>query len=103
MQNSKRKPAPEPVIVARTYRDLLVALRARAERMHVSREELDALGGLASGHAAKLLTPIPVKALGPISLEAMLRVLDLEIVIRQRQHSPVDNSGKPCAAAISVK
>jgi hypothetical protein len=45
------------------YGDLHEILRSRSEELGASRETLDAVSGLQSGYTAKLLSPVPRKAL----------------------------------------
>lgn len=53
-------------IEIRSWAELQVALRQRAETLDVSREVLDHLTGLQSGYCAKLLAPHPIRRLGRI-------------------------------------
>jgi hypothetical protein len=66
------------------YRSLVEVCRARADELAISRLEIDRLGGLPAGYAAKLIgkdgTPLP-KRMWPGSLEAMLGVLGLRILL----------------------
>jgi hypothetical protein len=70
----------EPRIV-RSLEDIQVELRAIAETRGMTRLTIDELAGLASGHAAKLLGPIPAKRLGPETLPRLLRALALRLVL----------------------
>lgn len=63
---------------ATDYTSLLDAFRARAAELGIARLEIDEIGGLASGYAAKLLGPNPIKTFGRIPL---LGALALKIVI----------------------
>jgi hypothetical protein len=67
------------------YRTLVETCRARADELELSRLEIDRLGGLPSGYAAKLLgkdgTGGRKKKMWPVSLESMLGVLGLKILI----------------------
>jgi hypothetical protein len=71
----------EPIAVCTDYESLLVALRARAEALNVSRATLDDVSGLASGYTAKLLAQPPIKSLGAVSLGPMLGALGIAIVL----------------------
>ena len=53
-------------IEIRSWAELQVALRQRAETLDVGREVLDHLTGLQSGYRAKLLAPHPIRRLGRI-------------------------------------
>lgn len=66
---------------ATDYTSLLDAFRARAAELGIARLEIDEIGGLASGYAAKLLGPNPIKTFGRISLGPLLGALALKIVI----------------------
>ena len=70
----------EPRIV-RSLEDIQIELRAIAETRGMTRLTIDELAGLASGHAAKLLGPIPAKRLGPETLPRLLRALALRLVL----------------------
>ena len=48
--------APRVIAEVRDYEDLLLALRARAEEINASREEIDRITGWADGYCAKLLS-----------------------------------------------
>jgi hypothetical protein len=43
-----------------SYEDLHRIMRARANDLNLSREAIDAIAGLQSGYAAKLLSPRPI-------------------------------------------
>ena len=61
--------------------ELHAALRDRAERLGVTREVLDEVAGLASGYSAKILSPRPQKALGPVSMPAVFGALGVRLVL----------------------
>jgi hypothetical protein len=65
----------------RSWSELQVALRQRAETLDVSREVLEHLTGLQSGYCAKLLAPHPIRRLGRVSLGPMLQVLGLKLLV----------------------
>jgi len=73
----------EPRVIASvaSYSDLHSALRARAEELKVTRLSLDAVSGLQSGCAGKVLAPTPVRGLGRVSLGPMLQVLGLRLAV----------------------
>jgi hypothetical protein len=75
--------------VVRDYKELVAALRARADELQITRETLDHVAGLQSGYAAKLLAPVPIRrigrALGPILSAmglALVVVEDVEVLKR---------------------
>jgi hypothetical protein len=70
-------------IEIRSWNELQVALRQRAETLDVSRELLDDLTGLQSGYCAKLLSPKPVRRIGRVSLGALLGALGLKLILAE--------------------
>lgn len=86
----------EPKILgkARGYREFVAILRAFLEEEQITRETLDEHSGLTARHAAKLLTPIPIKNFGPISLTLLLQSCGLELWVVQRPDSPIDELPK---------
>jgi hypothetical protein len=60
------------------------------------------LAGIASGHANKVLGPVPVKALGRITLSALLGVLALKLVVvvdeQQAATSAADGNARTSTA-----
>ncbi len=71
--------SPRVLAVATDYASLLDIFRARAAELGITRTEIDEIGGLASGHAGKLLAPRPTKGLGMRSLCLMLGALALRL------------------------
>lgn len=71
----------ESLAEVRSYDELHAALRARAHSLNVSRESIDAVAGLQSGYAAKLLCDPPLKKLGMDSLGPMLGALGLKMIV----------------------
>lgn len=72
---------PRQLAVVREYGELMTALRNRANALDVPREAIDALAGLQSGYTAKLLAPVPIRAIGPTSLGPLLQALGVAIII----------------------
>jgi hypothetical protein len=72
---------PRQIAVVRSYDELLAALRARAHELDVSRETLDAITGLQNGYSGKLLSAVPVKTLGRISMGPMLTAMGVALVV----------------------
>lgn len=70
-----------PLAEIRNYDELNAALRKRADDLNVSRETIDAVSGLQSGYAAKLLAPVPIRTLSRMSLGAMLGALGLKLLV----------------------
>ena len=67
------------------YRGLIETCRQRADELGISRLEIDRIGGLPSGYAGKLLGRDGggprQKKMWPVSLEAMLGVLGLQVLL----------------------
>src|SRR5262249_28865504 len=63
------------------YAGLLAALRARAQALGASREELSEIAGLPARYANKLLALIPMKRFGATSLGPMLGALGAMLVL----------------------
>lgn len=66
---------------ASSYDDLIVICRDRADELGLTRMEIDRLGGLADGHAGKLLCLSTLKKLGHVSLGPMMGTLALRFVV----------------------
>jgi hypothetical protein len=71
----------QPLAECRTYSELVQALRARSDALKLSRGALDFATGLQGGYCGKLLSPIPIRALGPLSLGAILTALGLKLQV----------------------
>lgn len=78
---------PRQIAVVREYSELVDALRARALELNVSRSEIDAVSGLQSGYAAKLLAPVPIRNIGPMSFGPLLQALGLSLIVVEDQGS----------------
>lgn len=67
---------------ARNYTEFMGALRARADQLQVARTGIDDLmKTLPDGYASKLLSAVPVKNLGPISMGPLLGALGLKVLV----------------------
>jgi hypothetical protein len=75
--------APRMLAAFTTVAELQLLLRARAEELQISRGDLDLLAGLTPGYASKVLAPSRIKALGPISLPALLGALGLKLCLME--------------------
>jgi hypothetical protein len=71
---------PRQIAVARDYAQLHAALRARADELGLSRDTIDRYG-LPRGYASTLLAPVPVKAIGRMSLGPLLGALGLMLIV----------------------
>lgn len=85
------KPSPlsdaRVIGVAYTYQDFMKILSTRSEQLEISRLTIDVAGGLQSGYAAKLLAPISIRNIGPLSFGGLLKALGLAIVVIEDQSS----------------
>jgi hypothetical protein len=63
------QPLGDPI---RCMDDLHRFLRARAEQLNISREEIDRIGGLTPGHSSKILAPSPIKGIGATTFPLLL-------------------------------
>lgn len=70
-----------PLALVRSYDELHAALRERAAELGISRLELDAVAGLAHGHAGKILGLAQVKKLGPVSMPLVLEALAVRLAL----------------------
>lgn len=72
-----------PVIIgeAKDYHELIVCLRALADRRNASRLMLDAVSGMQEGYCSKLLCIPPIRGLGRVSMGPLLRTLGARLLI----------------------
>jgi hypothetical protein len=63
------------------YAAFMLAFRKRADDLGLTRETIDAISGLQSGYASKLLAPVPIRAIGPETLGPLLGSLAMRIVL----------------------
>jgi len=75
----RRKPSSK----SRSWSELQVALRHRAETLDVSHEMLGDLSGLQSGYCAKPLSQNPVRQIGRVFLGALLDALGLKLILAE--------------------
>lgn len=66
---------------ARDYDQLHELLRARVDELAVTYESVDAVAGLPSRYTAKLLAPVPMKAIGKTSMGPLLGALGLKLIV----------------------
>jgi hypothetical protein len=69
-----------PLAIVRTTEDLRQLFRLRVAHFNISLETLDALAGLPTRYSSKLLRSNPPRTFGPISFEALLGALALQLV-----------------------
>lgn len=72
---------PRRIAVVRNYQEFMDALRARADELGMTRLDIDDRAGLQDGYASKLLAPVPIKSVGPVSLGPVLGAMGLMIVV----------------------
>lgn len=63
----------------RTREELVQVLRDRKEALDISCLTLDSISGIADGLSGKVLSPQPLKNIGPVTLAALLEALALGI------------------------
>ena len=63
------------------YDSLMEAFRARTRELKVTMETIDEVTGLQAGYAGKLLAPVPMRAIGRVSLGPLLTCLGLRLVV----------------------
>src|ERR1700704_3558888 len=70
--------------IVHSYAELIAALRARVVELGTTGETVDEVSGLPARYTAKLLAlPVPVKALGPVSLAPLLGALGLKLIVAE--------------------
>jgi hypothetical protein len=90
-------PASKPSIEfeIRSYDDLILALRARADELNVSREWISELAGWHSGYAGKVLSVKKIRRLGTETFGLLLDVLCAKLVLVRIDRKPLDEDKKP--------
>src|SRR5690606_32151335 len=73
--------APAPIAEVRDYDGLVSALCLRVDQLGISYKTLEAVSGLADGHAGKLLGDGQVKILGPTSMGLVLQGLAVKLLV----------------------
>ena len=71
--------APDIYAIVDTYADLMAAFRRRSHEQHITRESLGECAGFHGGYAGKLLAPVPIRGIGPVTLGPLLTVHGLKI------------------------
>lgn len=64
----------------KSYDDLIVVARRRMMELLMTYETLDAVSGVQSGYAAKILCPGRLKTFGPMSFCAIMGALGIKLV-----------------------
>jgi hypothetical protein len=79
----------------RRYDDLILALRARADELNVSREWINEIAGFQTGYSQKILSINKIRRLGQASLQPLLDVLCAKLVVVPIDRKPLDEDKKP--------
>ena len=82
----------QPIFKVSTHKDLIAALVARRRSLGLTQIDVDAIGGLAGGHTAKI--ECGTKKVGYVSLTLLLGALKLELLA-----VPASGATKPLQAA----
>ena len=82
----------QPIFKVSTHKDLIAALVARRRSLGLTQIDVDAIGGLAGGHTAKI--ECGTKKVGYVSLALLLGALKLELLA-----VPASGATKPLQAA----
>jgi hypothetical protein len=61
------------------YSSLIRAVRERVAELGITHETLDAISGLQSGYASKLLADPPIRRIGPLTLFIVLQSLGMSL------------------------
>jgi hypothetical protein len=64
----------------RDYAEIVELCRAQADKMEISRHEIDRLAGLPEGHSGHVLAPSFSKLIGPAYLLALFETLGIRLV-----------------------
>jgi hypothetical protein len=78
-----------PIAVARSYHDLQRAVIDWCDRIGLTRDELDAEAGIATGHAGKLLSSKAVKKFGIVTLGRVMAAAGLVLIVAVDPESPI--------------
>jgi hypothetical protein len=73
--------APRVIAVVRSYTELIDALKARTAELGVTMEVVDHVAGLPLRYCSKILAPVPVKNVGPVSLGPLLGALGVQLIV----------------------
>jgi hypothetical protein len=80
-RNSSARGIALAVAYVHNYTQLMDALRERVSELKITLETAHSITGLQSGYSAKLLAPVPLRALGRVSLGPLLTCLGLKLVV----------------------
>lgn len=73
--------APQQFGVVRSYDDLIEVLRKVVTERGITMATIDEIAGLQSGYASKVLAPVPIKHLGPMSFDSIIGALGVDLVV----------------------
>ena len=68
-------------MVVHDYAGLMEALRSRVRELNTTLAAVDEVAGLQGNYTSKLLAPVPIRAIGPVSLGPLLQTLGLALVV----------------------
>jgi hypothetical protein len=74
------------------YDDLHNVFRARAQDLRLSRLSLDYLGGMADGHASKILALSKMRRMGLSALGPMCRALGIKLIVVEDREQTARNA-----------
>jgi hypothetical protein len=72
--------APRVLGAFSDLRELQVLMRARADELQISREQIDEIAGFTPGYASKVLAPRPIKKMGELSIRLLLGALAIDLI-----------------------
>jgi hypothetical protein len=87
------------IATVQDYGELVLAFRARADELRITRDTIDAISGLS--YSSKLLSWPPIRSMGNVSLGAILQTLGLRIHLvedleaLERINSRMVETGRP--------
>jgi hypothetical protein len=68
-----------------SYAELMQVIRARIRELQITHETVDAVSGLQSGYAGKLLCDPPMKRIGRVTWDVIFDTLGLKIVVAENR------------------
>lgn len=71
------------IAVARHYAEVVAACRKRLAELEITHETLDAIAGLQSGYAGKLLCEPPIKRMGPLTMFLVFEALGMQVAFQE--------------------
>ena len=97
------------------YAGFMRVLRDRADALKMTRANLDDVAGTQQGYCSKILAPVPMRTIGPVSFGALLQALGLTLIVakdpeamhrfaaqREQRVRPVHTVGKHQVVKIQI-